>query len=877
MPEKSDGGPENGLANLLRPKRITTKVHVGRGQTIRWEIPVKTKFITLLALTWTTFALAQSPYAGIYGGTVDDTTYGDASAGVFTVFVGTNGQATVVGYDVDSFKHYTGQAGGIAAQFNVPANGNWNFSSNDTIYGVSGSGSIASGSYSGTLNFTNGDTVSLNGSQQSPLGSFQNAAGFYSGTFSGTFGGKPVSGTLIGVLFANGQITFSLFVNGALNDGGQGQFGSNNQFITTNATSGSVVAGTLTNATLKIGGTGSNSSGSLKWTVSRSNYVFGVATTNLPAGMATVPYSQTLTAYGGPTNYTWGIISGGLPAGLSLSSSGVISGTPTVAVTTNFTVRATNAVGLTATQALSLVVNTYSAQTYTLLHIFTGSRNDGANPLGSLTLSNGTFYGLTSQGGFGGVLFKMNQDGSGYTNLYNEFTGNGGNGLNPAATPTLSGTNLYGTTVVGGVNGVGVVFRENTNGTSYTNLHVFAGSPSDGSSPYGSLTLANGLLYGLTYTGGSNSDGVLFRLSTGGGNTYTNLHVFAGYPSEGAYPGGDLTLSDSNFYGMTYEGGAANLGVVFRVNTDGSSYTNLHSFAGYPGDGASPWGSLTLSGSNFYGMTLYGGSNNDGVVFMMNMDGSGYTNLHNFAVGAGDGMYPRGSLTLTNGALYGMTSAGGASNVGVVFRINTDGSSYTNLHVFAGYPSDGASPWGSLTLSGSTLYGMTEYGGTNNDGVVFALLNIPPVPPTSLTIIYTSNRAIVSWPSSVSGWTLQTNADLTTTNWGNYAGTIISNTATNSPTKGNLFFRLWYTASLVAWHAVVHALANDTLGDGEPINTVEDDWLFPDRHQMPADASVSRRYGCPGCWPVGNGACRNGWQDWATARRGHGLLSGKWV
>jgi len=56
-----------------------------------------------MALTWALSASAQSPYAGIYGGTVDDTTYGDANAGVFAVFVSTNGQATVVGYDFDSY------------------------------------------------------------------------------------------------------------------------------------------------------------------------------------------------------------------------------------------------------------------------------------------------------------------------------------------------------------------------------------------------------------------------------------------------------------------------------------------------------------------------------------------------------------------------------------------------------------------------------------------------------------------------------------------------------------------------------------------------------------------------------------------------------
>jgi hypothetical protein len=317
------------------------------------------KFFALLAvMALPMLASAQSQYAGIYGGTVDDTTYNDSNAGSFAVFVGTNGQATVLGYDVDSFQNNNnnGQAGGVAAQFNVPSNGNWIFSSNNTVYGVSGSGSIANGAFSGTLNFTNGDQVQLSGSLQSPLGSFQNAAGYYSGTFSGNFG-SPVSGPLIGVLSANGQLTFSVFINGALNDGGQGQLGANNHFTTTNQTSGTVVSGTLTNSTLKIGGTVASSNGSGTFAMSRSNYVFQVATTSLPDGTTNVPYSQTLTAYGGPTNYTWGIISGGLPAGLSLSGSGVISGTPTIAVTTNLTVQATNALNATAAQALSLTID----------------------------------------------------------------------------------------------------------------------------------------------------------------------------------------------------------------------------------------------------------------------------------------------------------------------------------------------------------------------------------------------------------------------------------------------------------------------------------------------------------------------------------------
>ena len=59
-----------------------------------------------------------------------------------------------------------------------------------------------------------------------------------------------------------------------------------------------------------------------------------------------------------------------------------------------------------------------------------------------------------------------------------------------------------------------------------------------------------------------------------------------------------------------------------------------------------------------------------------------------------------------------------------------------------------------------------------------------------LTISYASGKAIVSWSPSATGWTLQTNNNLATGNWGNYAGAVVNNSATNSPTAANLFFRL---------------------------------------------------------------------------------------
>jgi len=83
-----------------------------------------------------------------------------------------------------------------------------------------------------------------------------------------------------------------------------------------------------------------------------------ITTSSLPADTVGVAYNQTLAATGGTTPLTWSLQSGSLPAGLSLvSSSGAITGTPTAAGTSNFTAKVTDAVGASATKALSIVIN----------------------------------------------------------------------------------------------------------------------------------------------------------------------------------------------------------------------------------------------------------------------------------------------------------------------------------------------------------------------------------------------------------------------------------------------------------------------------------------------------------------------------------------
>jgi uncharacterized repeat protein (TIGR03803 family) len=138
---------------------------------------------------------------------------------------------------------------------------------------------------------------------------------------------------------------------------------------------------------------------------------------------------------------------------------------------------------------------------------------------------------------------------------------------------------------------------------------------------------------------------------------------------------------------------------------------------------------LTLGGATLYGMTYIGGSNNGGEIFAVNTDGSDFSVLHSFLGGNTDGIFPQGSLTLSDGILYGMTSEGGSSDLGAIFSVNTDGSDYTILHSFTGI--DGATPYGDLMIDGSTLYGMTTVGGSGG-GVIFSL-TVPE--PSSFSLL----------------------------------------------------------------------------------------------------------------------------------------------
>jgi uncharacterized repeat protein (TIGR03803 family) len=381
-----------------------------------------------------------------------------------------------------------------------------------------------------------------------------------------------------------------------------------------------------------------------------------------------------------------------------------------------------------AAAVLALAGSSASAQ-FSVVHAFAGT-GDGAKPnYGGPVVSGGTIYGAASYASGttgGGVVFSVGTDGSSYTALHT-FTSAAGDGFKPLGGITLSGSTIYGTTYRGGSGagdlGYGAVYSINTDGSGYQTLHSF--SSADANRPYGTVTVSGSKLYGMTYYSGvsGSAKGAVYSLNTTGGG-FTTLHTFMGGASDGATPlGGTLTVLGSTLYGMAPHGGtgatATTDGVAFSIGTDGSGYDNLFDFTGGAVGGV-PYGSLTLVGSKFYGLTRYGGSAGQGVVFSLNLDGTGYTTLYNFIGGATDGAQPNGSLTFENGVLYGTTRNGGDANAGTVFGINLDGSGYDVLHEFNG-TTDGTNPLGDLAYENGTLYGWTSAGGAGANGTLFAL------------------------------------------------------------------------------------------------------------------------------------------------------------
>jgi uncharacterized repeat protein (TIGR03803 family) len=415
---------------------------------------------------------------------------------------------------------------------------------------------------------------------------------------------------------------------------------------------------------------------------------------------------------GGPANYgvVYKIATGGVETVLHTFAGTPDGATPASGVTMDASgdLYGTTSLGGAAAQGVIYEINVAGQET--VLHSFTGAQ-DGSYPSSGVVLDTAdNLYGTTFDGGSGanGVVYMLSASGQ-QTILYN-FTG-GTDGANPTGVIRNSAGDLFGSAESGG-KGSGIVYKLSPSGVQ-TVLHSFGGG-SDGELPQGNLVRDSaGNLYGITYLGGSASSGTVFKVTTHGQETV--LYSFPG-GAGGYYPEGSLSRdSAGNLYGTTAEGGVA-YGLVYQLSAAGDE-TVLLSFPGAP-DGYSPESGVILDAhGNLFGTTVTGGTIAEGTVYEVSASG-GDKVLHTFQ-GGSDGIYPYGGVVRdAAGNLYGTTYSGGAGNQGVVYQVSKAGEESV-LYTFSGL-ADGGNPYSGVTLgSAGNLYGTTYFGGGSHAGVVY--------------------------------------------------------------------------------------------------------------------------------------------------------------
>jgi uncharacterized repeat protein (TIGR03803 family) len=438
-----------------------------------------------------------------------------------------------------------------------------------------------------------------------------------------------------------------------------------------------------------------------------------------------------------------------------------------------------------AVVASALFPGKLKAQTYKVLHSFAGpvpqnaggTNIDGNLPYdwGGLALSGNTLFGTTIYGGvYGlGTVFAINTDGTSYTNLHS-FQGTT-EGERPYASLVVSGSTLFGTTVFGGRSGVGTVYKLKTDGTDFTTLHEFGSGTVSGDDDVGwpgGLIVSSNVLFGTA--GGGLAGATVFKIGTDGSG-FANLYKFPA----GDFEPSTLVSSADTLYGTSSGGGDYGFGLVFALKTDGTGFRVLHSFGAdastnssiVSSDGIGPSSRLLLSDTKLYGTAAGGGRWGSGTVFALNIDGTGFSVLHHMAplvvcwapcwwcatiCTNNEGGNLQAGLALSGNVLYGIADRGGSSGPGTVFALDVDGAGFQTLYSFS--VSDGGSSDAELVASGNSLYGVTPSGGSAINGTVFSL-SVPP-PGPQLAITSTKGAVVLTWPTNLTDFTLQSTMNL---------------------------------------------------------------------------------------------------------------------
>ncbi len=348
---------------------------------------------------------------------------------------------------------------------------------------------------------------------------------------------------------------------------------------------------------------------------------------------------------------------------------------------------------------------------------------------------------LWASAGYGGALGYgtiLKADSSG-NNFQAVASFNYSNGSYPQGKFIIAGDGkIYGATRRGSIANSCVIFKFDTTANIITKVYDFMSAPQYGAIPYSSLIMGDDcILYGMTFDGGANGDGVIYSydIST---NNYTDIYDFV--DSTGRRPFGELLqLSNGILYGMAGYGGPTDGGALFSFDPVNNVYSVLHYFTFATGNNPAYGNLIQANNGKLYGMTYDGGTNGDGVIFSFDISTNIYSNLHDFDYSI-DGSRPFGTLVqANNNKLYGMTITGGTGGEGALFSYDIVTGIRTVLVNFNGL--NGANPQRGMTqCSNGKLFGTTMNGGLNGHGVIF-----------SYDIINNTYTKVLDFDSTVTG------------------------------------------------------------------------------------------------------------------------------
>ncbi|MBK7753099.1 MAG: hypothetical protein IPI41_11015 [Flavobacteriales bacterium] len=336
--------------------------------------------------------------------------------------------------------------------------------------------------------------------------------------------------------------------------------------------------------------------------------------------------------------------------------------------------------------------------------------------------TNGKYYGVTELGGAGGfgTVFSYDPATSTYTTLASFNSTNGEQPTRGLVQSTVSGR-LYGTCSAGGANGFGTIFDFNITTGLISKRHDFvnAGANLNGRAPRGGLVEAsNGRLYGTTQIGGATNQGTIFELLVNAGGTTTFTKKIDLTLAGGARPYAGLFRASSNLlYGTTTQGGSNSDGVIFSYNVGTNAYTDLVDLVN--ATGSAPYSELAQNGAGglLYGTTSAGGATDQGVIFSYNIATDTYTAVVD--LNPAIGYRPLGRLRrASNGLFYGLTNFGGLTSAGVLFSFNPVGNVYTPL--FNMYEGNLRDAWAGLIEDpNGTFLGVCNDDGSGGSGALF--------------------------------------------------------------------------------------------------------------------------------------------------------------